>query len=189
MKVVVGLGNPGPRYESTRHNVGFRVLAELARRWGADRSKLKFDAELADAQFAGEKVLLVAPQTYMNLSGRAVQPLLAFYSLGPADLLVVCDDMNLETGRLRLRSSGSAGGQKGLADIIQRLGTEQFSRLRIGIGRPPGQMDATDYVLGKIRADEREPIEHAIVTAGDAVEVWIEEGIATAMNRFNAPPQ
>ena len=188
MKVVVGLGNPGPRYESTRHNVGFRVLAELARRWSAERPKRKFDAEIAEAQFAGEKVLLVAPQTYMNLSGRAVQPLLAFYSLEPADLLVLCDDMNLETGRLRLRGSGSAGGQKGLADIIQRLGTEQFSRLRIGIGRPPGQMDATDYVLGKFRSDEQEPIEHAIVTAGDAVEVWIKDGLAAAMNRFNAGP-
>jgi peptidyl-tRNA hydrolase, PTH1 family len=186
MKVVVGLGNPGSRYAGTRHNVGFRVLGELARRWGADRPKIKYEAEIVEATFAGQKVLLVAPQTFMNLSGRTVQPLLAFYTLELADLLVVCDDLNLDTGRLRLRPSGSAGGQKGLADIIQRLGSEAFSRLRIGIGRPPGQMQATDYVLGKFRADEREPIEHAIVTAGDAVEVWIKEGIGAAMNQFNA---
>lgn len=187
MKVVVGLGNPGLKYAGTRHNVGFEVVAELARRQGASKPKVKYEAELAEATLGSEKVLLVAPQTYMNLSGRTVQPLVDFYQLPLDDLLVVCDDLNLDLGRLRLRPGGSAGGQKGLADIIRRLGTEQFPRLRIGIGRPPGQMDSADYVLSRFRKDEREDIEHALLAAADGVELWTRDGLPAAMNRLNAP--
>lgn len=186
MKVVVGLGNPGLKYTGTRHNVGFEVVAELARRHGASKPKLKYEAELAEAALGTEKLLLVAPQTYMNLSGRTVQPLVDFYQLPLDDLLIVCDDLNLDLGRLRLRPGGSAGGQKGLADIIRRLGTEQFPRLRIGIGRPPGQMDSADYVLSRFRKDEREEIEHALLAAADGVEIWTRNGLAPAMNRLNA---
>ena len=187
MKVVVGLGNPGLKYAGSRHNVGFEVVAELARRHGASKPKLKYEAELAEAALGSEKVLLVAPQTYMNLSGRSVQPLVDFYQLPLDDLLVVCDDFNLDLGRLRLRPGGSAGGQKGLADIILRLGTEEFPRLRIGIGRPPGRMDSADYVLGRFRKDERQEIEHAVLAAADGVEIWTRDGLAAAMNRVNAP--
>jgi PTH1 family peptidyl-tRNA hydrolase len=142
---------------------------------------------MVDVFVGAEKVLLVAPMTYMNDSGRAVSQFVSFHDLPPEDLLVVCDDMDLETGRLRLRGSGSAGGQKGLADIIRRLGTEDIPRLRIGIGRPPGRMSATDYVLGRFSKDEAEIIEQAILRAADGVESWLTAGLQTAMNAVNAP--
>lgn len=188
MKVVVGLGNPGLKYRGTRHNVGFEVLAELARRTGAPKPKVKFEAELVETTLSGEKVLLVAPHTYMNLSGRSVRQAVDFYQLPLDDLLVVCDDLNLDVGRLRLRPGGSAGGQKGVADIIRHLGTEQFPRLRIGIGRPPGQMDAADYVLGRFSKQEREQVDHAVIAAADGVEQWVRAGISAAMNQVNAAP-
>jgi PTH1 family peptidyl-tRNA hydrolase len=189
MKAVIGLGNPEPEYAGTRHNVGFGVLAELARRQGAAQPKLKFEAEVLEVMLGSEKLLLVAPQTYMNNSGRSVRKLIDFYRLPLDDLLVVCDDLNLETGRLRIRQAGSAGGQKGLGDMIARLGTQEFSRLRIGVGRPPGRMNAADYVLRRFRAEERELIEPALSFAADAVEIWCQQGVEAAMNRFNAPTQ
>lgn len=188
MKIVAGLGNPGSRYRQTRHNVGFEVVARLSDRHGGGKPKRKFDAELVDVVIGTEKVLLVAPMTYMNESGRAVRQVVAFYDEPLEGLLVVCDDMNLETGRLRLRASGSAGGQKGLANIIAQLGTEEFPRLRIGIGRPPGRMQPTDYVLGRFTANERGEIDAAIARAADGVELWVREGITSAMNEINAPP-
>jgi peptidyl-tRNA hydrolase, PTH1 family len=187
MKIVVGLGNPGRQYEGTRHNVGFAVLAELARRHLAPAPKIKFEAEYTEVRIADEKCLLVAPQTYMNLSGRSVQQFVKFFQLPLEDLLVVCDDLNLDVGRLRLRRSGSAGGQKGLNDIIQRLGTQQFARLRIGIGRPLPKMDAADYVLSRFRSNEAQPVEDAILAAADGVESWVERGLESTMNRMNAP--
>lgn len=200
MKVVVGLGNPGRRYAKTRHNIGFRVLATLAGRYAAAKSKLRFEAEVAEIVVAEEKTLLAAPQTYMNLSGRSVRKVVDFYQLALADLLVVCDDMNLKTGRLRLRRSGSSGGQKGLKNIIEQLGTEEFPRLRIGIGmpreprsdkpaffRPNEDGGSIDHVLSKFRADEVETIERAVERAADGVELWIREGVAAAMNSVNAP--
>jgi PTH1 family peptidyl-tRNA hydrolase len=189
MKAVVGLGNPGPEYAGTRHNVGFRVLAELARRQGAAQPKLKFEAEILEVMVGSEKLLLVAPQTYMNNSGRSVRKLIDFYKLPLDELLIVCDDLNLDTGRLRIRQAGSAGGQKGLSDLISRLGTQEFNRLRIGIGRPPGRMNAADYVLRRFRTEERELVEQAVSAAADAVEIWCAGGVEAAMNRFNAPAQ
>lgn len=189
MKIVVGLGNPGAKYRGTRHNVGFEVLAELAKRHGGSASTSKHDAELAEVFLGGEKVLLVAPQTYMNLSGKSVWPLVDFYKLPLEDLLVVCDDLNLDVGRLRLRASGSAGGQKGLQNIIQVLGSEEFARLRIGIGRPPGRMDSADYVLARFLSEERETIEHAILDAADGVEIWVNDGCERAMNKVNPSPK
>ncbi len=187
MKVVVGLGNPGAKYQNTRHNIGFEVLAELAQRHGGGVSKQKFDADLVEIHFGGENLLLVGPLTYMNLSGRSVGPLVAFYHLPLDDLLVVCDDMNIPSGKLRLRGSGAAGGQKGLRDIIQHLGTEDFSRLRVGIGRPPGRMDAAAYVLGRFSKEEREDMDFAVKNAADGVERWVRDGLQLAMNHINAP--
>ena len=159
MKLVVGLGNPGRKYADTRHNVGFAVLAELARRTGAGRWRFDFEAELVETRLENEKVLLAAPQTFMNLSGSSVVRLRDFYKLEHEDILVVCDDFNLPLGRLRLRATGTAGGQKGLSDIIRRLSTEQIPRLRIGIGQPPAGFEAADFVLSKFRKEEQTEIE------------------------------
>ncbi len=185
MKVAVGLGNPGKKYAGTRHNVGFEVLAELARRHGGAKPKARFEAEISEVLLAGDKLLLVAPQTYMNASGRSVRQLVDFYQLAPADLLVVCDDINLPAGKLRIRRSGSAGGQKGLENVILHLGTQDVPRLRIGIGLPPSGRDSADYVLERFHKSERETIDAAILAAADGVEVWMAEGIDRAMNRFN----
>jgi len=187
MKVVVGLGNPGLKHAKTRHNLGWMVVGELARRHGAVKAKLSHEAEIADVFVAAEKTLLVAPQTYMNLSGRSVRKVVDFYQLSLDDMLVVSDDLNLDTGQIRMRPAGSAGGQKGIQDIITRLGTDEFARLRIGIGRPPGRIAATDYVLGRFRSEEREPIEQAVMLAADGVETWIQNGLDAAMNKVNAP--
>jgi peptidyl-tRNA hydrolase, PTH1 family len=186
MKIVVGLGNPGPKYDRTRHNVGYRVIEELSQRLAAGKPRMRFDATLAEGNLGGEKVLLACPQTYMNESGRSVRQLVDFFGLALSDLLVVCDDFNLELARLRMRASGSAGGQKGLADIIRKLATEEFPRLRIGIGRPPGQMDAADFVLSKFKRSEQDTIEEAVVRAAEGVELWVRSGIGPAMNRINA---
>lgn len=184
MKVVVGLGNPGSRYLQTRHNVGFEVLNELARRHGGSLTS-KFEAEIADVFVQSQKLLLVAPQTYMNCSGRSVRKVVDFYQTETSDLVIICDDMNLDLGRLRWRGSGSAGGQKGLADTINHLNTPDFPRLRIGIGRPPGRMQPADFVLSKFRGDDIELVDEMIMRAADSVEVWAREGLEAAMNRFN----
>lgn len=186
MKLVVGLGNPGPKYAGTRHNVGFDVLERLIAAAAGTSVSSRFEARLCDLSIGSEKVLLAAPQTYMNLSGRAVRSVMDFYKLEPADLLVVCDDLNLEPGRLRLRGSGTSGGQKGLQNIIQHLGTEQFARLRIGIGRPPGRMDAAAYVLQKFTDREKELMDVAIARAAEGIGIWVGEGLEAAMNRLNA---
>ena len=186
MKLVVGLGNPGPRYERTRHNVGFVIADELARRWNisVDRYERRFEALLGDGPIADQRTLLLKPQTYMNLSGRSVLAVQQFYKLAPADLLVICDDLDLPVGRMRLRGSGTGGGQKGLENILLRLGCVDVPRLRIGIGKV--HKDATtEYVLGRFAPDERETMDETITLAADAVECWLREGIDAAMNRFN----
>ncbi len=189
MKLVVGLGNPGRKYEGTRHNVGFDVLACLARRYGVGRPKAKFNAEVAETSIKNEKTILLSPLTFMNLSGQSVRAAVDFYKLPLTDILVICDDINLEVARLRFKPSGSAGGQNGLKDIIQRLGTQSIGRLRVGVGRPPPNWDAADFVLGKFSTDEQSEIELGIARAADAVEVWVENGVEKAMNQFNADPK
>ncbi|MBX3441791.1 MAG: aminoacyl-tRNA hydrolase [Planctomyces sp.] len=189
MKVIVGLGNPGRKYVGTRHNVGFDVVAELARRMADGSGRVKFESDLYEGRLGEERVLLACPQTYMNLSGRAIRQILTFHKLEPQDLLIVCDDLNLPTGKLRLRKDGTAGGQKGLQNTIDQLGTQQFARLRIGIDRPPERMDATDYVLGKFVGKERDEMELALPKAADAAELWVREGIDRAMNAVNATPK
>ncbi len=188
MKVVVGLGNPGPKYQNTRHNVGFEVLSVLATRWSAGKPQRQFEAEICDVLIRDQRTLLVAPQTFMNLSGRAVGKLFEFYKLQPDAVTVICDDLNLPTGRLRWRAKGSAGGQKGLLDISRHLGTQEIARLRIGIGRPPGRQDPADYVLGRFGKAEREEIDLAIEKAADSVELWLTDGTVTTMNKYNQGP-
>jgi len=185
MKLVVGLGNPGRRYRKTRHNVGFDVLAELNKRFGRTSPRSKFHGEVVEADLDGERALLLSPLTYMNRSGLSVQEAKRFYRIADDDLLVVCDDLNLPLAKLRVRSKGSAGGQKGLEDIIRRLGTEEFPRLRIGIGSPPEGWQGVDYVLSKFTREETEEIERAVQTAADAVACWAREGIAACMNQYN----
>lgn len=188
MKLVVGLGNPGQKYAGTRHNIGFEVLAKLANKLGTDRPKGKFNAEMAETNLAGEKIVLLSPLTFMNLSGQSIRAAVDFYKLELTELIVICDDLALPVGRLRIKPAGSAGGQKGLADTIQRLGSDQFARLRVGIGQTPGNRETVDYVLGQFMADERPIVDQAIDRAVTAVEVWISDGVQAAMNQFNADP-
>ena len=188
MKIVVGLGNPGQKYKHTRHNVGFDVLANVAQRYLVGLPKAKFNAEVAEAVIKNEKTILISPLTYMNLSGQSVRAAVDFFKVPLEDILIVCDDINLDIGRLRLKPGGSAGGQNGLKDIIQRLGTDRFPRLRLGVGKVPPRWDTADYVLGKFDSDDRPLVDVGVKLAADAIEVWIESGLQTAMNRFNADP-
>lgn len=185
MKLVAGLGNPGKKYAGTRHNVGFLVLAELNRKLGASAPRKRFQGEVTEVQLAGQPALLLAPQTYMNLSGASVGAAVDFYKLSLDDVLIICDDWNLPLGKIRLRAKGSSGGQKGLADVIKRLASEEFTRLRIGIGQPPPQWDPSDFVLSRFSAEEQKTVDETIARAVDAVEIWAREGSAAAMNRHN----
>jgi PTH1 family peptidyl-tRNA hydrolase len=185
MKLIVGLGNPGPKYAGTRHNVGWRVAEALAQRAGLTAWREKFEAHLAEGRLAGTKVVLARPVTYMNESGRSVRPMVDFWKLGPADLLVVLDDMALDVGRIRLRASGSAGSHNGLESIIRHLGHERFARLRVGIGAPPSPEAGADYVLSRFAEDERPAIADAVARAAAAAETWIRSGPEAAMNQFN----
>jgi len=189
VKLIVGLGNPGRKYEGTRHNVGFQVIAELAKRYDVGRPKSKFNAELVETNIDNEKSVLLCPLTFMNLSGQSVRAAVDFYKLSLDDLLIICDDINLPLARLRLRQSGSAGGQNGLGDIIDRLGDQKFCRLRIGIDRPPPEWETPKYVLGRFNAEEQVAIEKSLKLAADAVEVWIKLGIQKAMSQFNPDPE
>jgi PTH1 family peptidyl-tRNA hydrolase len=186
MKIVVGLGNPGGRYAGTRHNVGFEVVDGLAEAPGVGRWQSRFQAQVAEAREGAHKLLLVKPETFMNLSGRAVRQLVDFYQAPLGDLLVVCDDFNLPLGRLRVRARGTHGGHNGLRDIQAHLGTTEYARLRIGVGGPPE--DAVDHVLGRFRPSERPVIEDAVARAVQAVVVWVHQGVEACMNRFNADP-
>lgn len=188
MRMVIGLGNPGAKYVGTRHNVGFDVVAELAKRFACGKPQNKFDANYCDAMIGGEKVLLISPLTFMNLSGQSVWQFVKFYQPDPADIVVICDDMNLPSGRIRWRASGSAGGQNGLNDIIERLGHKDVPRLRVGIGRPPGRMEATSWVLGRFSEAEKEAVEYSIVRSADSIETWCSEGLEPTMNKFNRLP-
>ncbi|MFN5300986.1 MAG: aminoacyl-tRNA hydrolase [Planctomycetaceae bacterium] len=185
MKMLVGLGNPGKKYEGTRHNIGFDLILELSKRGGLPRFKDKFEAQLAEVPCGGQRLLLVAPQTFMNNSGISVRQVCDFYHIPPADVLVACDDMNLPLGKLRLRTGGSSGGQKGLQSIIQHLRTEEVPRLRLGVGRPAPGRDAADYVLERFHKSELAAVDASVVLGANAVECWCAEGLPTAMNRFN----
>jgi peptidyl-tRNA hydrolase, PTH1 family len=185
MKLIVGLGNPGSEYEHTRHNVGFQVAEELAHRYRVTlKNRGSWKARVAKISEIGEGVLLAEPTTFMNLSGWAVREIASFHKLAPSDVLIVVDDADLPLGRLRLRTSGSAGGHNGLKSIIQELGTIEFPRLRVGVGRQAGELKS--HVLGRFSTEERDQIEAAVKRAADAAELFARENILAAMNRFNA---
>lgn len=184
--LLVGLGNPGNQYENTRHNVGFLVADELAERQNAPIQRLKFKALTNLLTISGEKVLVMKPVTYMNLSGEAVRQAVDFYKIPPERVLVVSDDTALAVGRLRIRKGGSAGGHNGLKNIIQHLGTDQFPRIKVGVGAP-GQAgyDVVDWVIGRPLGEDQKVLMEALDRAGDAAEVLISQGPDRAMNRFN----
>ena len=192
MKMVVGLGNPGAEYVDTRHNLGFKVIDSLAEALAVTVKKRKFGARFGQAEFAGKKIILLKPWQFMNRSGQAVATAMGFYKLAESDLMVVTDDMALAPGRIRIRAKGSAGGHKGLADIIQKLGTSEFARCRIGIGHPRNSSSieypesSIDYVLDKPSRTEKPLLDEAIITAKDAVLYWVECGIEKTMNKFNS---
>jgi PTH1 family peptidyl-tRNA hydrolase len=186
VKLVVGLGNPGRKYEGTRHNVGFAVLGELVRRHRCPRPKTNFQGEITEAEFNGQKILLLWPHTFMNLSGSSVLAARDFYKVETAEVLIVCDDFNLPLGKLRFRGEGSSGGQKGLADVLERLGTQAVPRLRIGVGPAPPNWDPADFVLSRFTKEELPIIEITLSRAADAVQDWISDGIANCMNKYNA---
>jgi len=188
MKLIVGLGNPGRKYRDTRHNVGFAVADELARRHGAVFEAAPAEALMARVRTLGDGgTLLVKPLTMMNASGFAVSELAHYFRVALVDLLVVADDVNLPLGRLRARPGGSAGGHNGFRSILQQLGTDAFARLRVGVGRGDPRRDLADYVLGGFDADERRDADEVIGRAADAGELFVAEGIERVMNRFNGP--
>lgn len=185
MRIVVGLGNPGGRYSNTRHNVGFIAVNRLANNLtGGWRNK--FQAEVGEAVIAGDKCLLVKPQTFMNLSGRSVREILNWYKLAPENLIVIYDDMDLALGKIRLRFQGGAGGHNGIKSIIGELGTDRFDRIKIGIGRPPEGWDPVDYVLSDLRANELANMAEVLEKVEGAVQSIISEGIIRAMNSYNS---
>lgn len=183
--LIAGLGNPGPRYANTRHNIGFRVLDQLAARHNLTFSRTEQRAQVTAGTILGQRVLLAKPMTYMNLSGDSIAPLARFYKIAPERILIVCDDLDIPLGTLRLRKSGSSGGQNGMKHIIERLGTQDINRVRFGIGRPPGRMDPADYVLTPFKGDEDILAAEVADRAVSAIEVWLTEGIEIAMTRYN----
>jgi len=186
LKLIVGLGNPGHEYRNTRHNVGFKVIDALAQRHSVNSWSEKFGGLEAKIRCNEMSVILVKPLSYMNLSGQAVQGFSAFYKVETPDILVIVDDVELPLGRLRARPGGGAGGHNGLKSVIQSLGTEDFPRLRVGVGRGDDGKNLSNFVLGRFTEDEHEIISAAVLRAADATELFIDKGIGPAMNMFNA---
>ena len=189
MKVIVGLGNPGGSYARSRHNVGFRVVDELAERHRMRFSRREFKSQVAEGKIGEDDVLLMKPQTYMNLSGEAVQRARRSLGLEPKEFLVVYDDLDLAIGRVRVRPSGSAGGHHGVESIIEALGSNVFPRIRIGIGRPGSKNANVDYLLDSMTKEEADALTGGVERAAEAAEVVVREGAAAGMSRFNGPPK
>ena len=188
MKVIVGLGNPGTKYAGTRHNIGFDTVTALADKYNIKLKDKKFNGLIGEGFIEGKKVMLVQPQTYMNLSGECVGLIAGFYKLEAEDIIVICDDINLDTGRLRIRAKGSAGGHNGLKNIIAHLGTEVFPRIRIGVGEKTEGWDLADYVLARFSGEDEATMRQAIQNAVGAVETSISYDIGKAMNLYNINP-
>ena len=183
--LIVGLGNPGRQYKDSRHNVGFMLMNNLAKQLGVTFSRMESKSLVTKANYLGNRIILAKPQTYMNLSGEAVGSLVRFYKTPLSHILLAYDDVDLPFGTLRVRPSGGSGGQKGMKSIIERLGTEEFPRLRIGINRPPGRMEAAAYVLQNFSKDEADIVPHILDRASEAVFVFVAENLDAAMNKFN----
>ncbi|SDC86105.1 peptidyl-tRNA hydrolase, PTH1 family [Melghirimyces thermohalophilus] len=185
MRLIVGLGNPGLKYERTRHNIGFEVIDRLAESWGISVNKEKWKAQVGEGHAGGEKVILMKPQTYMNLSGASVRPALDWLKGDREDLLVVYDDLDLPPGKIRLRLKGSAGGHRGVQSVIDHLGTREFKRIKIGIGRPSTPMPIPDFVLSRFQGAEEKAVAEAVTRSVRAVQEWIDHPFAEVMNRYN----
>ncbi|MDC3417932.1 aminoacyl-tRNA hydrolase [Aquibacillus salsiterrae] len=185
MKCIVGLGNPGKRYEATRHNIGFMIVDELASRHNWRLNKTKFHGNFSIETMEQEKIILLEPQTYMNLSGESLKPLMDFYNLSTKDILVIYDDLDLPPGKIRLREKGGHGGHNGIRSIIDQLGTKEFRRIRVGIGRPTTPIPVPDYVLGKFAETELEDVKTSIERAANACEAWFRKPFQEVMNEFN----
>lgn len=183
--LIVGLGNPGREYHNTRHNMGFMAVDSITQKWGISNMKVQSKAIINTGNLSGRKVILAKPQTYMNLSGQAVSGLINFYKIPLDHLLVINDDIDIPFGTIRIRPGGGSAGQKGVGSIIERLGTQEFARMRLGVGRPPGQMNSADYVLQPFAKDEEEFLKNFLEKAGQAVEEFILQGLNAAMNKFN----
>lgn len=183
--IIVGLGNPGREYRDTRHNIGFMLIDKLAEKLGARSMRVQSKAIITTAQYEGRKIILAKPQTYMNLSGQSVQGLVRFYKIPQENLMVAHDDLDLPFCVLRLRPGGGSAGQKGIASIIQQLGTPDFARMRLGIDRPPGRMEAAAYVLQAFTQKEAQEVAELLDKAADAALTWVTDGLDAAMNRFN----
>ena len=185
MYLIVGLGNPEPEYSYTRHNMGFDVINKIAKKCEIDISRTKFNGLYGSGIIKDEKVILLKPQTYMNLSGQSIKPFVDFYKIPLENVIVVYDDISLDVGKLRIRAKGSAGGHNGIKNIIQHLGTDVFPRVKVGVGEKPKGMDLADYVLGHFSKDEQPLIRESVERAKDAVSCMLSEGIASAMNKYN----
>ena len=185
MKIIVGLGNPGEKYSKTRHNVGFRAVLNLAKEFLIKAEELKCHSLLGEDFIGDEKIVLAQPITYMNNSGKAVYSLIEHYNADLEDLIIIYDDLDLDVGKIRIKKSGSSGGHNGLKSIINRLGSNDFSRIRIGIGRPLENMNIADYVLGYFTAEEEKIINESLVDVVDVVKLIKNESIEIAMNRYN----
>lgn len=183
--LIVGLGNPGTKYDRTRHNIGFDCLNRLQASMGSPGLQAKFESQFAKGRIGQRDVCLVWPLTFMNCSGRCVSQFARFYKVEIENILVICDDLSLPLGKLRIRKTGSSGGQKGLKDIIQSLGTQDVTRLRIGIDPTPAHWDTADYVLSKFSASERAIVDEGLFRANEAIATWLKEGVDSAMNIFN----
>ena len=184
MYLIAGLGNPGDEYKNTRHNIGFDVIDLISKKYNIPINRSKYRGMYGEGFIGKEKVLLLKPQTFMNLSGESIAEWINFYKLPREKFIVVLDDINLEVGRIRIRGEGSAGGHNGMKSIIKSLGSQEFKRIRVGVGAPKGEL--VSYVLGKFSKDDREKIEQAFEIAVSSIETTMENGIEEAMNRFNA---
>ncbi|EOP31947.1 aminoacyl-tRNA hydrolase [Bacillus toyonensis] len=186
MKLIVGLGNPGREYELTRHNIGFMAIDELAKRWNISLNEQKFKGVFGAGFVNGEKVILLKPLTYMNLSGESIRPLMDYYKIDVDDFVVMYDDLDIPVGKLRLRMKGSAGGHNGVKSTISHLGTQEFQRIRMGIDRPKNGVKVVDYVLGRFTSEEIPDVNHSIEKAADACEEWLNKPFLQIMNTFNS---
>lgn len=186
MYIIAGLGNPESKYEHTRHNIGFHAIDVLCDKYNIRLNKLKFKACFGDGIIGGEKVILAKPQTYMNLSGESIRDMAAFYKIPTENIIVIFDDISLDTGRMRIRPTGSAGGHNGIKSIIYQLNSDKFPRIKLGIGAPPhSDFDLADYVLGRFTSEEIKTLEPVLLDTADAVECIIKNGIERAMNKYN----
>ncbi len=185
MKLIVGLGNPGKQYEHTRHNIGFEVIDALSSKFTIPLNQSKFKGLYGIGFHSGEKVILLKPLTYMNLSGESIRAVMDYYDVDIEDLLVIYDDLDLPVGKIRLRQKGSPGGHNGIKSTVAHLGTQQFNRIRIGIDRPQAGMSVPDYVLGRFHPDEKTPTEDAVKKSAEACSAWLEKPFLQVMNEYN----